>query len=63
MNTDSQWNKQGACFARVTQVWLAVNQTPVPLLVNEFDVRSALHGQVSLAAFNQFCVVHIASKM
>ena len=27
-------------------------------LVNEFDVRSELHGQVSLAAVNQFCVVH-----
>ena len=22
---DSQWNKQKACFARETQVWLAVN--------------------------------------
>ena len=25
LNTDSQWSKQEACFARVTQVWLAVN--------------------------------------
>ena len=25
MNTDSQWSKQEACFARATQVWLAVN--------------------------------------
>ena len=25
VNTDSQWSKQEACFARVTQVWLAVN--------------------------------------
>ena len=25
MNTDSQWCKQEACFARATRVWLAVN--------------------------------------
>ena len=25
LNTDSQWSKQEACFARATQVWLAVN--------------------------------------
>ena len=31
---------------------------PVPYLVNEFDVRSELHGQMSLAAVNQVCVVH-----
>ena len=30
--------------------------TPVSLLANEFDVRSLLHGQVSLAAVNQMCV-------
>ena len=30
--------------------------TPVSHLANEFDVRSELHGQVSLAAVNQiFC--------
>ena len=33
---------------------------PVSLLVNEFDVRSVLHGQVSLAAVNQICVIHEA---
>ena len=25
VNTDSQWSKQKACFARATRVWLAVN--------------------------------------
>ena len=25
LNTDSQWSKQDACFARATPVWLAVN--------------------------------------
>ena len=25
MDTDSQWSKQEACFARAIQVWLAVN--------------------------------------
>ena len=34
--------------------------TPVSLLANEFDVRSVLHGQVSLAVVNQMCVVHEA---
>ena len=32
-------------------------KTPVSLLANEFDVRSVLHGQVSLAAVNQICVI------
>ena len=32
--------------------------TPVSLLVNEFDVGSVLHGQVSLAAVNQMFVDH-----
>ena len=34
--------------------------TPVSLLGNELDVRSVLHGQVSLAAVNQICVIHEA---
>ena len=34
--------------------------TPVPLLANEFDVRSVLHGQLSLAAVNQIYVFHEA---
>ena len=34
--------------------------TPVSLLANEYYVRSELHGQVSLAAVNQICVVHEA---
>ena len=32
--------------------------TPVSLQANEFDVRSVLHGQVSLTAVNQICVIH-----
>ena len=34
--------------------------TPVTLLANEFDVRSVLHRQVTLAAVNQICVIHEA---
>ena len=34
--------------------------TPVSLLENEFNVRSVLHGQVSLAAVNQSYVIHEA---
>ena len=36
--------------------------TPVPLLANEFDVLSMLHGQVSLAAVNQIFDIHGAMK-
>ena len=67
-NTDSQWSKQEACFARATPVWLVVNHnisitsgtTPVSLLADELDVRSILHGQVSLAAVNRIDVIHEA---
>ena len=34
--------------------------TPVSLLANAFDVLSVLHGQVSLAAVSQICVIHEA---
>ena len=34
--------------------------TSVSLLANEFDVRSILHGQVTLAAVNQIYVTHEA---
>ena len=34
--------------------------TPVSLLANEFDVRSILHGKVSLASVNQICAIHEA---
>ena len=33
------------------------------LLANEFNVRSVLHGQVSLAAVNQFDVFHEAMNV
>ena len=39
--------------------WLSIT-TPVSLLANDFDVRSILHGQESLAAVSQICVVHEA---
>ena len=50
--------KQEACFAHANQVCLAVNHNTTSLLANEFDVRSLLHGQVSLAAVNQIYAVH-----
>ena len=34
--------------------------TPVSLLMTEFDVRSVLQGQVSLATVNQIYVIHEA---
>ena len=49
-----------ACFACATKVTGSVLSitTPVTFLVNEFDVRSILHEQVSLAAINQLCLTH-----
>ena len=57
---DSQWSKQEAWFARAAQCGRLSIITPVSLLANEFDVQSALHGQVSLVAVNQICVIHKA---
>ena len=37
--------------------------TPASLLANELDVRSVLHGLVSVAAVNQICVIHEANAM
>ena len=34
--------------------------TPMSLLSNEFDVRSLLHKQVSLAAVDRVCAIHEA---
>ena len=50
-------NTQDACFACATQVWLTVNNNTS---VTFGDVQSVLHGQVSLAAFNQIYVIHEA---
>ena len=56
MNTDSQWSKQEAyLYVRITCGSLSII-IPVSLLANEFDVRSVLHGQVSLAAVNHMYV-------
>ena len=33
---------------------------PLSLLANELDIQSVLHGQMSLAAVHQFCVIHEA---
>ena len=45
-------------FACATQAWLALNQNTSVTLANEFNVRSVLHRQVSLAAVNQIDVIH-----
>ena len=36
----------------------SIRSGPVSLLANEFNVRSVLHGLVSLAAVNQICAIH-----
>ena len=57
MNMESRWSKQKACFACATQCGSLSITTPMSLLANEFDVRSLLHPQVSLAAVNQIYVL------
>ena len=60
MNTGCQWNKQED-FLHVRRRCGSLSITKsVSLLANEFDVRSVLHGHVSLAAVNQMYVVHEA---
>ena len=39
--------------------WLSIT-SPKSLLVNEFDVLSIVHGQVSFAAVIQICLIHKA---
>ena len=45
-------------FARATQVWFAVNHNTS--VTSEFDVRSILHGQVSLADVNRIYGMNIS---
>ena len=61
MNTDSQWikNKRLVLHMRLRCGSLSITK-PVSLLVNEFNIRSVLHGQVSLAAVNHIYVFHEA---
>ena len=65
--TKSLFCTHNSGVARATQVWLAqlrcgslLITTPVSDLANEFDVRSVLYGQVSLAAVSQLCIIHEA---
>ena len=48
-----QANKKLVLLVRLRCGSLSI-RAPVSLLANEFDVRSVLHGQMSLAAVNQF---------
>ena len=59
VNTYSQWRKQEVLHVGLRCGSLSIT-TPVSLLANEFNVRSVLHRQVSLAAVNQICVFHEA---
>ena len=53
VNMDSQWSKQEVIlYVRLRCGSLSIT-APVSHLVNEFYVRSELHGQASLADVNQ----------
>ena len=57
--TSNEATKRLALHVRLWRGSLSI-AAPDSLLVNEFDVRSKLHGQFSLAAVNQICVIHEA---
>ena len=60
LNTDSQWRKQEPVLhVRLGCGSLSITM-PVLLPANDLDVGSVLHGQVTLAAVNQICVIHEA---
>ena len=52
-------NKRLVMHVRLSCGSLSIT-TPVSLLAKEFDVLSVLHGQVSLEAVKQVCVIHEA---
>ena len=62
MNTDSQWSKQEACFACVTQVWLIVNHNTSVTSGELIRCLKCIAQQESLAAVNQIYVFHEAMK-
>ena len=41
-------------------MWIAVNHNTNVTSGEKFDIRNVLHGQVSLAAVNQICIIHEA---
>ena len=55
-------NKRLVLHVRLRSGSLSIT-IPVSLLANEFDVQSLLHGQVSLVAVNQICVIHEAMNI
>ena len=59
MNTDCQngANKRLVLHMRIRCGLLSIT-TSVSILANELDVRSTLHGQVSLATVNHIYVIH-----
>ena len=59
LNMDNGANKRLVLHMRLWCGLLSIT-TPVAAQANEFDVPSVLHGQVSLAAVNQICVIHEA---
>ena len=56
VNMDSQWSKKESCLHVRPRCDSLPITTPVSPLAYKFDVRRVLHGQVSLAAVNQFHV-------
>ena len=52
MNTESQWIKKLILHVQLRCGSLSIT-TPASNLANEFDVRSELHGHVSLAAVSE----------
>ena len=58
VNTDSQWSKYKACFARVFQVWLAVNQNTSVTSGEWMRCSKHIARASGLAAVNQSYAFH-----
>ena len=54
MNSDSQWSKREACFARATRVWLAVNHN-TSVTSDECLKRIAREGELGSCQSNLCC--------
>ena len=60
MNRDSHWSKQEACFARATQVWLAVNHKTSVTFGELIRSSKRIARASELGSCQSNCVIHEA---
>ena len=60
VNTDSQWSKQEACFARATEVWLVVNHNTSVSSGERIRSLKRYTRTSELGSCQSICVIHEA---